>query len=56
MRLTRAHLFKSASRAGDVLAGYSINGRGYWRLEDGTTYAQHEAQLAESLLQELESS
>jgi len=56
MRLTRNHLFKSASQAGGVLAGYSINGREYWRLDDGTTYAQHEAKVAESVLQGLENS
>lgn len=52
LRLTRDYLFKSPSQAGGVLAGYSINGREYWRLEDGTTYAQHEAQLSQALLKE----
>jgi hypothetical protein len=55
-KLTRDHLFKSPSQAGGVLAGYSINGREYWRLEDGTTYAKYETQLSDSLLKDLENS
>jgi hypothetical protein len=50
LRLTRDVLFKSPSQAGGVLAGYSINGREYWRLEDGTTYANYEDQLSRALL------
>jgi hypothetical protein len=44
-RLMHDHLFKSPSQAGAVLAGYSINGREYWRLDDGTTYSKYEASL-----------
>lgn len=50
LRLTRDHLFKSLSQAAGVVAGYSINGREYWKLEDGTTYAQFEALQSELLL------
>ncbi len=56
LRLTRDHLFKSPSQAGWVFAGYSINGREYWRLEDGTTYAKYETQLSDLLLKDLENS
>ena len=51
LRMTRDHLFKSPSQAAVVLAGYSINGREYWRLEDGTTYAQYETQQSKLLLE-----
>lgn len=50
LRLTRDYLFKSPSQAGGVLAGYSINGRECWRQDDGTTYAQYEAQQSNLLL------
>ena len=52
LRLTRDHLFKSPSQAAGVLAGYSINGREYWKLEDGTTYAQVETQQSKLLLED----
>ncbi len=45
LRFTRDHLFKSPSQAGGVLAGYSINGREYWKLEDGTSYALRNATI-----------
>ena len=53
LRLTRDHLFKSPSQAAGVLAGYSINGREYWKLEDGTTYAQFETQQSKLQLEDL---
>ncbi|MCU1617913.1 MAG: hypothetical protein JWO98_5453 [Frankiales bacterium] len=53
LRLTRDHLFKSPSQAGGVMAGYSINGREYWRLEDGTTYAKYETRQSELLAKDL---
>ena len=53
LRLTRDHLFKSPSQAAGVLAGYSINGREYWKLEDGTTYAQFETRQSNLLLEDL---
>lgn len=53
LRVTRDHLFKSPSQAAGVLAGYSINGREYWKLEDGTTYAQFETQNSRLLLEDL---
>jgi hypothetical protein len=53
LRLTQDYLFRSPSQAGGVLAGYSINGREYWRLEDGTTYASFEDQLARALLKNI---
>jgi len=56
LRVTRDHLFKSPSQAASVLAGYSINGREYWKLEDGTTYAQLEIQNSTLLLEDLERS
>jgi hypothetical protein len=56
LRLTRDHLFKSPSQAAGVMAGYSINGREYWRLDDGTTYAKYESQLSDSLLTDFENS
>jgi hypothetical protein len=49
LRLTRDCLFKSPSQAAGVLAGYSINGRAYWQLDDGTTYAQYEIQQSKLL-------
>jgi hypothetical protein len=45
LRLIHDHLFKSPSQAGAVMAGYSINGREFWRLDDGTTYSKYEASL-----------
>jgi len=53
LRLTRDHLFKSPSQAAGVLVGYSINGREHWKLEDGMTYAQVEAQQSNLLLEDL---
>jgi hypothetical protein len=53
LRLTRDHLFKSPSQAGGVLAGYSINGREYWKLEDGSTYSSYETRRSNSLLKVL---
>jgi hypothetical protein len=53
LRLTRDHLFKSPSQAAGVLAGYSINGREYWKLQDGTTYAQFETQQSKLQLGDL---
>lgn len=53
LRLTRDHLFKSPSQAGGVLAGYSINGREYWKLEDGTTYSTYETQRSASMIHAL---
>ncbi|CAH0304586.1 hypothetical protein SRABI118_04530 [Massilia sp. Bi118] len=55
LRMTRDHLFKSPSQAAGVLAGYSINGREYWKLEDGTTYAQFETLQSKLLLKDLTS-
>jgi len=40
MRFTRDYPFKSPSQAAGVVVGYSINGREYWRFEDGTTFNQ----------------
>lgn len=54
LRLTRDHLFKSPSQAGGVMAGYSINGRENWRLEDGTTFAQYETRQSELLVKDLD--
>ena len=53
LRVTRDHLFKSPSQAAGVLAGYSINGREYWKLENGMTYAQFETEQSTLLLEEL---
>jgi hypothetical protein len=53
LRFTRDHLFKSPSQAGGVLAGYSINGREYWKLDDGTSYASYETRQSNSMLNEL---
>lgn len=55
LKMTKNHLFKSPSQAAGVLAGYSINGREYWKLEDGRTYAQFEAQQSKLLLENLAS-
>ncbi|MCS0631662.1 GIY-YIG nuclease family protein [Telluria mixta] len=52
LRVTRDHLFKSPSQAAGILAGYSINGRECWKLEDGTTYAQFETQQSNLLLED----
>jgi len=52
LRLTRNCLFKSPSQAAGVVAGYSINGREYWKLEDGMTYAQFETQQSKLLLED----
>lgn len=40
MRFARDYPFKSPSQAAGVVVGYSINGREYWRFEDGTTFSQ----------------
>jgi hypothetical protein len=40
LRFTQDYAFRSASSAAQAVAGASVNGRNYWKLEDGRTLAQ----------------
>lgn len=42
----RNYLFRSPSQAAGVIVGYSINGREYWRLPDGTSWGKFELNLS----------
>lgn len=41
LRFASDYMFRSPSQAAGVIAGYSINGRENWKLEDGTTFNQY---------------
>lgn len=41
MIFNRDYMFKTPSQAAGIVAGYSINGRYNWKLDDGTTFKQY---------------